>query len=333
MEMIARELGNTGIRLSTMGLGTWAIGGGDYEYGWGPQDDKESIATIRKSIDLGINWIDTAPVYGLGHSEKIVGQAIKGIREKVYITTKCSFRWDENRKIFSTLKKESVVAEVEESLKRLNIDVIDFYLIHFPIPEEEVEEAWGVLADLEKQGKIRHAGVSNFTLEQLKKVQVVHPVSIIEPGYNIIQNDIEGGLLDYCVENGIGVVTFSSMYMGLLTGKYTKEKLANLPPDDSRSNEFYFKEPFLTPTLEMIERLRPIAERNGKTMAQLAIAWVLRQQGIASAIVGARSPEQIEQTVPAANWILSPEDRKDIDVIVNEYHELLTKLKSEIQDS
>ena len=323
--MRVNKLGNTGINLSTIGLGTWAIGGGDYQYGWGTQEDKNSIATIRRSLELGINWLDTAPVYGLGHAEKVVGQAIKGVRNKVIISTKCGFRWNHSKEIFSNLKKESIRSEVEESLNRLNIDTIDLYQIHKPITGE-IEEAWETLAALAKEGKIRSAGVSNFSLEELKRIQSIYPVAFIQPGYNMLEPSIEEEILDYCTANHIGVIAFSPMYSGLLTGKFTKEKVKSLPADDwRRSLNPYFQEPYLEVILQLLEKLRPIADRNSKTLAQLAIAWVLRRPEVTSAIVGARQPSQIEQTVPAGDWILTEQDKKELDTILKYHHALLKK--------
>lgn len=327
--MIVNKLGNTGIRLSALGLGAWAIGGGGYQYGWGEQDDKDSIATIHRAVELGINWIDTAPVYGLGHSETVVGQAIKGLRDKIVISTKCGFRWDENKKIFNRLKKESIKTEVEESLKRLNIDVIDLYMIHKPRPEEDIEEAWGVLAGLVKEGKVRYAGVSSFSVEQLKRIQPVHPVAFLQPGYSMLDPSIEEEILGYCAANHIGVIVYSPMYSGLLTGKFTKEKADHLPEDDFRRLLDNFKDPYLSANLQLVERLRPIAQRNNRTAAQLAVAWVLRRTEVTSAIVGARKPSQIEETAPAGDWVLSEEDKTGIEQILKEQHARLNELKAE----
>ena len=256
--MNINQLGNTDIRLSAIGLGTWAIGGGGYGFGWGPQDDKQSIDTIHRALDLGINWIDTAPVYGLGHAEEIVGQAIKGKRDKVIISTKCGIVWGEDRNIDFNLDKESVRSEVDESLKRLKIDVIDLYQIHKPIPGEKIQEAWGVLADLVKEGKIRYAGVSSFTLEQLKQVQPIHPVAFLQPEYNMLQRAIEEDILEYCTANQIGVIVYSPMCSGLLTGKFTRERVKALPADDwRRASSPYFQEPYFSAHLQLVEKLGP----------------------------------------------------------------------------
>jgi aryl-alcohol dehydrogenase-like predicted oxidoreductase len=323
-----KRLGNAQIHLSVLGFGTWGIGGGDYDYGWGDQDDNDSVATIQKAIEVGINWIDTAPVYGLGHSEKIVAKAVKGFRDKVFISTKCGFRWDENRKVFTSLKKKSIRFEVEESLKRLETDMIDLYQIHKPLPEEDIEEAWDVLNDLAKEGKIRYAGVSSFSIDQLKRVHAIHPVNFVQLPYNMIQYEIEeDGALDFCKSNQIGVITFSPMYMGLLSGKFTKEKIKNLPPNDSRKTEDYFKEPYLGFILDMIEKIRPVAEQNNRTFPQLPIAWVLRRPEVTSAIVGARKPSQIEQTAQACDWLLSDEDKSKLDQVLNDCHEYVKKVK------
>ncbi len=325
--MIINQLGNTDIHLSSIGLGTWAIGGGGYGFGWGPQDDKESIDAIQRALDQCINWIDTAPVYGLGHSEEIVGQAIKGKRDKIIISSKCGVRWDDQKQIAFNLDKESVRFEVEQSLKRLKLDVIDLYQIHKPLPVEKIAEAWGVLADLVKEGKIRYAGVSSFTLEQLKQVQPIHPVAFLQPEYNMLQPAIEQDILGYCAANHIGVIVYSPMCSGLLTGKFTKEKKEALPADDWRpASSPYFQEPYFSAHLQLVEKLQPIAERNNKTLSQLAIAWVLRRPEVTSAIVGARKPSQIEQTAPAGDWVLSEEDKAELDTVLKDHHARLKEV-------
>jgi len=324
--VILNKLGNADIQLSCIGLGTWAIGGA-YQDGWGDQDDNDSIATIRRAIDLGINWLDTAPVYGLGHSEEVVGQALGGLRNKVYISSKCGMCWDANRNVLFRLKKESVRAEVEDSLRRLNTDIIDLYQIHKPNPEMDIEEAWDTLAELSKEGKIRYAGVSSFSLEQLKRVHAIHPVSFFQPEYSMLEPAIENnGILDFCCLNNIGVITFSSMGRGFLTGKFTREKFESLPADDfRRTTDIFFKEPNFSLNLKLVDSIRPFAERNNKTVAQLAIAWVNRRPEVTSAIVGARTPSQIEQTAPAGDWVLTNEEITALDSIVKGHQELLIK--------
>lgn len=324
--MIIKKLGNTDILLSVIGLGTWAIGGA-YEFGWGPQDDEDSIATIYRALELGINWIDTAPVYGLGHSEEIIGRTLNGIRDKVFISTKCGIRWDDKGNLFYSLKKKSIRSELEDSLRRLNIDMIDLYQLHVPLPDEEIEEGWNELALLVKEGKIRYAGVSNFNVDQLKRIQSLHPVSFLQSHYNFVDLSIEGDVINYCKENNIGIMAFSPMGRGLLTGKFNKEKIKALPTDDHRLKLPFFQEPELSANLQLVELLKPIAEKNGHSIAQLAIAWTLRHPGVTSAIVGARKPPQIEQTLPAGDWIISEKDQAEIDSILTEHHVRLKQLK------
>lgn len=323
--MRTRKLGYTDLHLTTVGLGTWAIGG-SWQWGWGSQDDAESIAAIRRALDLGVNWIDTAPAYGLGHSEEIVGRAIAGRRDEILIATKCGLVWDEGSTSFDRrLKAESVRAECEASLRRLNVEVIDLYQIHWPTPsDEDIEEAWATIADLVQKGKIRYAGVSNFSVAQLKRVQPIHPVASLQPPYSMIERGVEEELLAHCAANDIGVIVYSPMQTGLLTGKYTRERIARLPDDDWRKHRSdHFQEPALSANLELVEALRPIAERQGRTplgagrtVAQLAIAWVLHRPEVTAAIVGARRPSQVEETAPAGDWVLSAEDIAEMDTLL-----------------
>jgi aryl-alcohol dehydrogenase-like predicted oxidoreductase len=312
--MRTRRLGDTDLELTTVGLGTWAIGGGGWDYGWGPQDDKRSVATIRRALDLGINWIDTAPVYGLGRSEQVVGRAIKGRRDEVLIATKCGQVWHEgDTGAHSRLKADSIQREAEASLRRLSIDVIDLYQIHWPYPDEDIEEGWGAIADLVEEGKVRYGGVSNFSVSQLERAQPIHPVASLQPPYSMLRRDIEGEQLPYCATNGIGVVAYSPMEAGLLTGKFDKERAAGLAEDDWRRRSDQHREPRLSVNLALVDKLKPIAEGNGRSVAELAIAWVLRRPEVTSAIVGARRPEQIEETARAADWVLSESDRAEIE--------------------
>jgi aryl-alcohol dehydrogenase-like predicted oxidoreductase len=332
--MLFRKLGNTDINLSTVGLGTYAIGGGDYKFGWGPQDDEDSINTIRHAVELGINWIDTAPLYGLGHGEEIVGRALEGINGTVFISTKCGLYMNETKDDFVyDLSRESIRKEIETSLRKLKVDVIDLYQLHRPFPEEQLEDAWHLMVDLIKEGKIRYAGVSEFSLKQLKKVQPIHPVAFLQPEYNMLCRSIEDEILGYCAANNIGIISYSSMANGMLSGKFSKERAENLPENDLRLLLDDFKEPFLSANLEFVEKLRSHANKNNKTVAQLAIAWVLRRQEVTSAIVGARNPLQIEQTVPAGDWVLSEEDNVQLDAILEEHHAKLEKLRTGNPDS
>ncbi|MCS7219877.1 MAG: aldo/keto reductase [Anaerolineae bacterium] len=326
--MQTRQLGYTDLHLTTIGLGAWAIGGGGWAYGWGPQDDADSIATIQRALDLGINWIDTAAVYGLGHSEEIVGQAIAGRRDKVIIATKCGLVWDEGSTVpYGRLKADSVRRELEASLRRLKTDYVDLYQIHWPNPDEDIEEAWSTIADLIREGKVRYGGVSNFSVAQLQRVQPIHPVASLQPPYSMIRREVEAELLPYCAAHRIGVIVYSPMQSGLLTGKVTREWVQRLPEDDWRRRNSHFQEPELSVNLRLVEGLRRIAERNGRTVAQLAIAWVLRRPEVTAAIVGARKPSQIEETAPAADWTLSSEDIAEIDALLAERERALAGLQ------
>ena len=313
--MQTRKLGYTDLYLTTVGLGTWAIGGGGWAYGWGPQDDADSIRTIQRALDLGINWIDTAAVYGLGHSEEIVGKAIRGRRDQVIIATKCGLVWDEGSTTpYGRLKAWSVRQEVEASLRRLGVDVIDLYQIHWPNPDEDIEEAWATIADLVREGKIRYAGVSNFSVEQMKRIQPIHPIASLQPPYNMLRRDIEAEILPFCAANHIGVIVYSPMASGVLTEKFSRQWAASLPDDDWRKKySGHLQEPELSANLALVEGLKAIAARYGRTVSQLAIAWTLRRPEVTAAIVGARRPDQIEQTAPAADWALPPEVLAEID--------------------
>ena len=323
--MRKKRLGLTDLELTVIGSGTWAIGGGGWKFGWGPQDDKESIAAIRRSLELGINWIDTAAVYGLGHSEEIVGKVLKELPEKPIIAAKCGRIWEPDRTIGARLKKESIRSEVEDSLRRLNIDVIDLYQIHWPQPDEDIEEGWSTIKELIEEGKIRYAGVCNFSVEQLKRIRPIHPPASLQPPYSMLKRDIEEEHLAYCKAHNMGVLAYSPMQKGLLTGKFTRERVENLPEDDHRTKDPLFHDPALSANLTLVENLRFIAAKNGKTVAQLTIAWVLRHPEITAAIVGARRPSQIEETVGAGDWVLSEEDKAAVDLLLEEHDKELAQ--------
>ncbi len=315
--MQTRKLGYTDLEFTTVGLGTWAIGG-PWMGGWGPQDDDDSIKTILKAIDAGINWIDTAPIYGFGHAEEVVGKALRQTSEKPIIATKCCVLWDDDQNITHCLEPDSLQKECEISLKRLGVETIDIYQIHAPHPDEDLEKGWEQLAKLVEQGKVRYIATSNFSSDQLCRVQKIHPVASLQPPYSMITRDIEYDLLGFCAENDIGVVIYSPMEMGLLTGKFSHERMDNLPSDDHRRNNAKFKDPQFSINIELIEKLKPIAERNGKTCAQLSIAWTLRRPEVTSAIVGARSPDQIDEIAGAGDWNLSAEDVNEIETYLAE---------------
>lgn len=324
--MQTRKLGFTDLHLTTLGFGAWAAGG-PWDFGWGPQDDNDSIAAIHKAIDLGVNWIDTAAAYGLGHSEEVVGQAIKGRRDQLTIATKCGLAWDDpsTRKVINRLKRESVRKEAEGSLRRLGIDVIDLYQIHWPNPDQDIEEAWEEIARLVEEGKVRYAGVSNFSVSQIRRVQKIHPVASLQPPYSMLERGCEAELLPFCAANGIGVVAYSPMQSGLLTGKYTKETVSNLAPDDWRRRNAHFQEPEFSANVGLVDRLRAIAQRHGRTPGQLAVAWVLRRPEVTSAIIGSRSPQQFAEIAPAADWQLSRPEIEEIDALLGDRAVMLNR--------
>jgi len=325
--MRVNRLGWTDLELTNIGLGTFAIGGPDWEAGWGPQEDEESISAIRRALELGINWIDTAPAYGLGRAERVVCEALRDIDPAPMIATKCGLLWNEERKIENSLKKDSIRREVDDSLKRLHIDVIDLYQIHWPVPDLELEEAWTAIAELVDEGKVRYAGVCNCDIEQLERLQSINRVASLQPPYSMIDRRVEDRVLEYCKSHQIGVIPYSPMQRGLLTGKYTKDSVGKMDPRDHRRNEPYFQEPELSIHLKLVERLGPVVERNKRSMAQLSLSWVLRRDEITAAIVGARSPSQIEQTVLAGDWELDKEDLLEIDKALKEHESTLKKVK------
>jgi len=314
--MQTRQLGHTDLELTTIGLGTWAIGGPNWKYGWGPQDDDEAIGAILTALDKGINWIDTAAVYGLGHSEELIGKALKQTSRKPIIATKCSRRWNDKGQIIPCLKAESIREECHASLKRLGIDTIDLYQIHWAEPEEDIEQAWEEMARLIEQGKVRYIGVSNANLEQIKRMQKIHPLASLQPRYNMLHREVENEVLGYCAQNNIGVIAYSPMERGLLTGKFSQERLAAMPLEDHRRRSPDFHEPQFSAALELVDNLRGIAERNGVSLAQLAISWVLRRSEVTAAIVGARRPDQIAETAPAADRTLAQKETQEIEKLL-----------------
>jgi len=316
--MNLRKLGYTDMMFSEVGIGTWIIGGDRWEWGWGPQDDEDSIRTIHKAFDNGINWIDTAACYGLGHAEEVVARAIKDRQEKVYVATKCGRGWKEQTgEIFGQLKSWNVREECEASLRRLQIDTIDLWQIHWPDPVEDIEEAWGEMARLVQEGKVRYLGVSNFSVAQLKRIQSIFPVTSNQLPYSMLRREIETDLLAFCSTNNIGVVVYSPIESGLLSGKFTKEYLDNLPANDwRRTRSTMFQEPEFSINLTFIDKLRLIALQKRCSLSQLAIAWVLRRAEVTAAIAGARRPSQIEETTSII--LLTPEEINKIDTYILE---------------
>ena len=308
-----RALGNSELHLTPIGYGAWAIGGGNWEFAWGPQDDNESLRTIEHALDSGINWIDTAAVYGLGHSEEVVGKALRGRAHKPYVFTKCSMRWTPDRKIYRSLKAGSLQEEVENSLRRLCLDTIDLYQIHWPMPEDEIEEAWETLARFQQEGKVRWIGVSNFTVQQMRRIQKIAPITSLQPPYSLLRRDIEAEILPFCREHNIGVINYSPMVSGLLTGKMTAERVRNMPDDDFRKRSPNFNEPKLSRNLALADLLREIGKRHGVEPGVVAIAWTLRNPAITAAIVGARRPDQVDGVLPAATFRLSDAEAERIE--------------------
>jgi len=296
------------LALTPIGFGAWAIGGGNWEFAWGPQNDNESIAAIHRALDMGVNWIDTAAIYGLGHSEEVVGRAVKSSSHKPYIFTKCSMRWNPDRSIYRSLKAASLAEELEGSLRRLGVETIDLYQIHWPNPDEEIEEGWEALARLREQGKIRWIGVSNFSVEQMKRAQKIAPITNLQPPYSMLRAAIEEEVLPFVQANGIGVINYSPMVSGLLTGKMTAERVAAFPADDWRKRAVEFNEPRLSRNLRLVELLREIGSGHDVTPGVVAVAWTLHHPAITAAIVGGRSPQQVEELAPALTFRLNEEE-------------------------
>jgi len=315
------------LQLSVIGFGAWALGGGDYAFGWGPQDDDESVSAIHRSLDRGVNWIDTAAIYGLGRSEEVVGRALKGIRQEVLIATKCSLIWDDQGNISNCLKRDSILQEVEDSLRRLQTDYIDIYQIHWASPPEDLSEGWETLVELVKAGKIRYPAVSNFSVEQLEQVGAIHPVASLQPPYNMFRRDVEAEILPYCRTQEIGVVAYSPMQNGLLTGKFTEERAASLPESDFRSRSPHFVMPQLAINLATVAKFSKVADESGTTPAQLALAWVLRRPEVTSAITGTRKASQIDETAQAAEWRLDESVIDEIAGILTERDEQIAQVK------
>lgn len=312
--MHTRRLGNSDMPITPIGFGAWALGGGDWAFAWGNQDDNDSIAAIHEALDLGINWIDTAAVYGLGHSEEVVARAMEGMSRRPFVFTKCARVWDEKRQIGKSLKAASIRRECEASLKRLKLDVIDLYQIHWPEPPEDIEEGWETMLKLREEGKARWVGVSNFNAAQMEQVSKLGPITSLQPPYSMIRPEVEPSTLPYCLANNIGVIAYSPMASGLLTGKMTRERLAGLPANDWRKEKNkHYQEPLLTRNLNLVDLLTRIGGQHGRAPGEVAIAWVLRNPAVTGAIVGARRPGQLKELLGAAEWRLTPVEVDEID--------------------
>ncbi len=313
--MRTRKLGATSLNLSTVGLGTWPMGSVYGGMTWGPQDDQASINTVIRAVARGINWLDTAPAYGRGHSEKILGMAFKQLPTRPLVVTKCGSTWDETGKAAFRLDRASIRTQCEASLKRMDIDTIDLYLVHWPNPIEYMEEGWQTCSDLVKEGKLRYIGVSNFTIEQMDKLQPIHPIAAMEPPYSMLERRIETGILEYCRKHNMGVIIYSPLQQGLLTGTI---KVDDLAPNDFRRANPHFREPELSLNLKLAEDLAPIAARNKCSIAQLAIAWTLRKPEVTAALNGARDPSEIEDSVKASDITIPQADIDEIEKLLNE---------------
>jgi aryl-alcohol dehydrogenase-like predicted oxidoreductase len=307
------RLGETGLEITRLGVGAWAIGGGGWEFGWGPQEDEESIAAIHRALDLGVNWIDTAAAYGFGRSEEVVGRALDGLQHRPYVFTKCSLLEGPDRRVVHNLKRDSILREAENSLERLRIDAIDLYQIHWPIPEEDIEEGWAALVELKDQGLVRHIGVSNFDIEQLQRTQQIAPVETLQPQYSLIDREAERDLLPFAQSERTGVIVYSPMGSGMLSGGMTRERVESLPDDDWRNHDPRFQEPQLSKHLALVERLKHAAARYDTSPGAVAIAWALRNPAVDGAIVGFRRPAQVDPILTAANLDLTDQDLTEIE--------------------
>jgi len=308
-----RQLGNSDMRITPLGIGAWAIGGSGWNGSMGPQNEDDSVPAIHAALDRGINWIDTAALYGLGHSEEVVAQALKGRSPRPYVFTKCERVWNNQREIGASLKAESIRRECEGSLRRLRVDAIDLYQIHWPEPDQDIEEGWTELARLKEEGKVRHIGVSNFNVAQMKRAQTIAPITSLQPPYSIVTREVEKEILPYAKKHNIGVIVYSPMSAGLLTGSMTRERVANFAAEDWRRNLPNFKEPLLSRNLRLVERLREIGKRHGRLPGEVAIAWTLANPAVSGAIVGFRNPRQVEGIIGALQFRLNKDEMAEIE--------------------
>ena len=311
--MKTTELGQTGLEITRVGFGAWALGGGNWEFGWGPQDDDESIAAIHSALAQGINWIDTAAAYGFGRSEQIVGRALDGLAERPYVFTKCSLLEGHDRTVVHSLKRDSILREAHASLTRLGVQAIDLYQIHWPIPLQDMAEGWSALAELKDQGLVGHIGVSNFDVEQLRRIQQVAPVETLQPQYSLIERDVEREILPFAERERVGVIVYSPMGSGMLTGAMTRERVERLPEDDWRKHDPRFNEPQLSRNLDLVTRLTAVADRHDTTPGAIAVAWTLRNPAVDGAVVGFRRPDQVAPILTGAALDLTSQDIAEIE--------------------
>jgi aryl-alcohol dehydrogenase-like predicted oxidoreductase len=313
--MQTRQLGNSDLQITPIGIGAWAMGGAGWAFAWSDQDDRASVGAIHAALDAGMNWIDTAAVYGLGHSEEVVAQALAGRSDKPYVFTKCGRNWNDERQIVKLLKRDAIRRECENSLRRLKLDVIDLYQMHWPEPDEDVEEGWETMARLKEEGKVRWIGVSNFTVSQMKRARAIAPITSLQPPYSLIRREIEAEILPYAAEQGIGVLAYSPMGSGMLTGTMTRERIAGLPEDDWRRRSPHYQEPLLTRNLLLADKLKAIAGRSGRQAGEAAIAWALANPAVTAAIVGIRNAEQVAGVIGAMEFRLSADELADIETL------------------
>jgi aryl-alcohol dehydrogenase-like predicted oxidoreductase len=314
--MQTKPLGNSDLNITALGIGAWAMGGAGWAFAWSAQDDNDSIKAIHAALDAGMNWIDTAAVYGLGHSEEVVAQALKTYAGKQpYVFTKCARAWNEERQIVKRLKADSIRQECEASLRRLHVDVIDLYQIHWPEPDEDIEEGWATLAKLKEEGKVRWIGVSNFNVSQLQRAQSIAPITSAQPPYSLVRPEAESDVLPHALQNNIGVIVYSPMGSGLLTGAMTRARLAGLAEDDWRSRNPHFQEPLVTRNLAFADKLKEIAARHSRTAGEAAIAWTLHNPAVTAAIVGVRNAEQVAGVAGALDFRLSESEFAEIEAL------------------
>jgi aryl-alcohol dehydrogenase-like predicted oxidoreductase len=315
--MQKRKLGNSDLYITPIGIGAWAIGGSGWNGSMGLQNEEDSVPAIHAALDYGLNWIDTAALYGLGHSEEVVARALRGRTPRPYVFTKCERTWDKAGNVGACLKAESIRKECEASLRRLQIDAIDLYQIHWPEPDKEIEEGWAELARLKQEGKVRYIGVSNFSVSQMKRAQSIAPITSLQPPYAVVRREIEDEILPFCAQENIGVIVYSPMYAGLLTGAMTRERIANFLPEDWRRNLPGFREPALSRNLQIVELLREIGKRHGRSSGEVAIAWTLNHAAVTAAIVGFRNRQQFAGVAGASDFRLSPAEIGEIEEAVN----------------
>jgi aryl-alcohol dehydrogenase-like predicted oxidoreductase len=293
------------LKITPIGIGAWAMGGAGWKWAWGAQDDKNSVAAIHQALDAGINWIDTAAVYGLGHSEQVVAQALKTRTQKPYVFTKCELVWNDKGEVSGNLKRDSIRRECENSLRRLGVDAIDLYQIHWPDPDADIEEGWTTMAELQSEGKVRWIGVSNFNVQQMERAQRIARITSLQPPYSLVRRDIESAILPFAAQNDIGIIVYSPMQSGLLSGAMTRERIGRMPEDDWRKRDVQFQEPLLSRNLKLAELLGKIGSPHGRTPGEVAIAWTLRRREVTGAIVGMRSPTQVDGVTHSASFRLN----------------------------